>query len=275
MIRLFEEYITQGFREITEDEYSSKLYKSEPEKFDQYEIDNIINMHPGTGVDYLKKGIIGDNVGIRLDFFGSNKKTIGRILIFKNLDEWFFVNNSFLPINHSYYICDQFDGLIECLKSLSKTNPKIFDEHGNIFEGFETKEDIKELIEDIFAEEVIDKYKIGKIPSVPESNLSASEFMSQNRGVYYQISESFGDSISFVIYHNPSGFQELHMGNKILDGHGVYSYFFHRIVPDCITSLKRLMRFNLDYEITFDAKVSQNRYQDLFVFILKLDKIRK
>jgi len=117
----------------------------------------------------------------------------------------------------------------------------------------------KELVEDLF-QPIYDKWKVKKIPS----NSVAGDFMTrvQDMSIYYHIGDSVGvDGIIFKIYQNrfPSTNNEV----------------FSELIKDCIKILDRLKKFDLRYDINFDASVIQNPYNwgMMNTFILKLKKL--
>ncbi len=116
--------------------------------------------------------------------------------------------------------------------------------------------DTMELVEDLF-QEVYDKWKIKKIPS----KQVASDFMTrvEDDSIYYHIDYSF-NGVVFRIYQN-----------RLIDIHQTQKDF-KDLVRECIKILDRIKKYNLNYDIKFDANVIQNPYtfSPMNSFILKL-----
>ena len=100
MIKLFEEYNNDYYHEISKEEYD--LYMNS-EVFTDEEINS------------LKKLIFG----IKL-ISGSLIKFKKSFYIDKLPDEWYILNDYNHNNNPIYYKCDQFEGLLKCIKDKAK-----------------------------------------------------------------------------------------------------------------------------------------------------------
>ena len=128
-LRLFESISMKSYEEITDDEWSifaHKWYESDPgenaltDKECQV-IKDIINPYAYMKFDIKNQFI--SNYRYQLIIL-TDRRHIGDILIkiYKDIDEWFYVNTNFKSYEHNLYKCDQIDGLVDCLNDLLKNS---------------------------------------------------------------------------------------------------------------------------------------------------------
>lgn len=120
MIKMFEEYnnkwrsisrsesleFGKSYSDFTEAEYNS--IKSIFDNNEYYSTDNLFNSGLSKKSDFFKNSVLG--VAIRVDINYSDTSFI----ISKYEDEWYIINYKY----EYYYLCDQMDGLLECLEYL-------------------------------------------------------------------------------------------------------------------------------------------------------------
>ena len=136
MIKLFEEY-NQYYIKISQEEYNmSTIYH--PAQEDEYEDDELFNKND---MNFLQKNWIDftqSEISTLHDLMPKSsykinpytngdrripkasieyKDELNRIIIIKMIDEWYYVN--YRGAKNSHYKCDQFEGLLKCIKDIT------------------------------------------------------------------------------------------------------------------------------------------------------------
>ena len=120
MIKLFEEFGMDGYEFIDAEEYGA-VYWSDS-KQERYTPSELVKLGSEPYNFTCDTRVGHDDTGANLERIlnpriKDNPLIVYNIYITKCKDEWFYVKQYYASWHKLYYKCDQFDGLLTCLKN--------------------------------------------------------------------------------------------------------------------------------------------------------------